>query len=114
MEAARTSETSVDYYFTRQYIPEDNSELHTRRRENLKSHERCKITKQVEPDVFCLGVYGISAHARNLTPCYPQHFTQEVRIYPFLLSISTPIYAFITERMRKATACPYYLLHLLM
>jgi hypothetical protein len=38
MEAARTSETSVDSYFTRQYIPEDNSELHTRRRENLKSH----------------------------------------------------------------------------
>jgi hypothetical protein len=33
-----TSETSVDNYFTRQYIPEDNSELHTRRRENLKSH----------------------------------------------------------------------------
>jgi hypothetical protein len=28
MEAARTSETSVDNYFTRQYIPEDNSELH--------------------------------------------------------------------------------------
>jgi hypothetical protein len=26
-EAARTSETSVDNYFTRQYIPEDNSEL---------------------------------------------------------------------------------------
>jgi hypothetical protein len=38
MEAARSSETSVDNYFTRQYIPEDNSELHTRRRENLKSH----------------------------------------------------------------------------
>jgi hypothetical protein len=38
MEAARTSETSGDNYFTRQYIPEDNSELHTRRRENLKSH----------------------------------------------------------------------------
>jgi hypothetical protein len=38
MEAARTSETSVDNYFIRQYIPEDNSELHTRRRENLKSH----------------------------------------------------------------------------
>jgi hypothetical protein len=29
MEAARTSETSVDNYFTRQYIPEDKSELHT-------------------------------------------------------------------------------------
>jgi hypothetical protein len=26
-DAARTSETSVDNYFTRQYIPEDNSEL---------------------------------------------------------------------------------------
>jgi hypothetical protein len=38
MEAARISETSVDNYFTRQYIPEENSELHTRRRENLKSH----------------------------------------------------------------------------
>jgi hypothetical protein len=38
MEAARTSETSVDNYFTRQYIPEDKSGLHTRRRENFKSH----------------------------------------------------------------------------
>jgi hypothetical protein len=38
MEAVRTSETSVDNHFTRQYIPEDNSEHHTRRRENLKSH----------------------------------------------------------------------------
>jgi hypothetical protein len=28
MEAARTSETLVDNYFTPQYIPEDNSELH--------------------------------------------------------------------------------------
>jgi hypothetical protein len=38
MEAARTSETSVDIQLrTRQYIPED-SELHTRCRENLKSH----------------------------------------------------------------------------
>jgi hypothetical protein len=38
MEAVRTSETSVDNNFTRQYNPEDNSEHHTRRRENLKSH----------------------------------------------------------------------------
>jgi hypothetical protein len=38
MEAARTYETSVENYFTRQYIAEDNSERHTRRRENLKSH----------------------------------------------------------------------------
>jgi hypothetical protein len=27
MEAVRTSETSVDNYFTRQYIPEDNSNI---------------------------------------------------------------------------------------
>jgi hypothetical protein len=38
MEAVRTSETLVDNYFTRQYIPEDNSEHHTRRRENFKCH----------------------------------------------------------------------------
>jgi hypothetical protein len=38
IEAALTSETSVDIQLrTRQYIPED-SELHTRRRENSKSH----------------------------------------------------------------------------
>jgi hypothetical protein len=38
MEAARTSETSVDIQLrTRQYNPED-SELHTRRRETLNSH----------------------------------------------------------------------------
>jgi hypothetical protein len=45
MEAARTSETSVDNYFTRQYIPEDKSELHTHCRENLKSHKTSSIEK---------------------------------------------------------------------
>jgi hypothetical protein len=38
MAAVCTSETSVDNHFTRQYNPEDSSEHHTRRRENLKSH----------------------------------------------------------------------------
>jgi hypothetical protein len=39
MVAARTSETSVDIQFrTWKYIPED-SELHTRRRYNLKCHK---------------------------------------------------------------------------
>jgi hypothetical protein len=38
MEAARTSETLVNFYQTTlRYNPED-SHLHTRRRENLKSH----------------------------------------------------------------------------
>jgi hypothetical protein len=46
MEAVRTSETSVDNHFTRQYIPEDNSEHHTRRCENLKSHE-ANIIEQI-------------------------------------------------------------------
>jgi hypothetical protein len=47
MEAARTSETSVDNYFTRQYIPEDKSELHTCRRENLKSHNQYKVCQKI-------------------------------------------------------------------
>jgi hypothetical protein len=44
MEAVRTSEASVDIQLrTRQYIPED-SELHSRCRENLKSHNLKVIT----------------------------------------------------------------------
>jgi hypothetical protein len=39
MEAASTSEMSVNFYqITQRNNPED-SHLHTRRRENLKSHE---------------------------------------------------------------------------
>jgi hypothetical protein len=41
-----TSETSVDNHFTRQYNPEDSSEHHTRRRENLKSHIIILVTPQ--------------------------------------------------------------------
>jgi hypothetical protein len=48
MEAVRTSETSVhSNETTRRYIPED-SKLHTRRRENLKSHtQQFCFTKSV-------------------------------------------------------------------
>jgi hypothetical protein len=43
MKAVRTSETSVNIYLTtRQYIQEE-SKLHTRRRENLKSHKTITI-----------------------------------------------------------------------
>jgi hypothetical protein len=45
MEAVRTSETSVDNHFTRQYNPKDSSEHHTRRRENLKSHKDTDYVK---------------------------------------------------------------------
>jgi hypothetical protein len=45
MEAARTSETSVDIQLrTRQYTPED-SELHTSRSENLKSHDERQVSR---------------------------------------------------------------------
>jgi hypothetical protein len=44
MEAVRTSETSVDNHFTWQYNPEDSSEHHTCRRENLKSHFHTDVT----------------------------------------------------------------------
>jgi hypothetical protein len=43
MEAVRTSETSVDNNFTRQYMPEDNTEHHTSHRENLKSHHGASL-----------------------------------------------------------------------
>jgi hypothetical protein len=60
-EAARTSETSVDNYFTRQYIQEDNSELHTRRRENLKSHIRDlpKGTRATEKNLSGKSAFGL-------------------------------------------------------
>jgi hypothetical protein len=42
MEAARTSETSVDNYeyFTQQYIPEDNSELNIKMDFTVRERER--------------------------------------------------------------------------
>jgi hypothetical protein len=44
MEAARTSEMLVNFYWTtRRYNPEDNH-LHTHRHENLKSHKKWKFT----------------------------------------------------------------------
>jgi hypothetical protein len=57
MEAVRTSETSVDNHFTRQYIPEDNYEHYTRRRENLKSHifRPIPVTFMNENIPFCDG-----------------------------------------------------------
>jgi hypothetical protein len=62
MEAARTSETSVDNYFTRQYIPEDKSELHTRLRENLKSH----MNKTGLVKLLCRGNSSAEELALNL------------------------------------------------
>jgi hypothetical protein len=41
-------ETLVENHFTWQYIPEDNSEHHTRRHENLKSHELYPLYKDTD------------------------------------------------------------------
>jgi hypothetical protein len=50
LEAVRTSETSVNFNVTaRRYIPED-SELHNRRRENLKSHISFCVKLVTEPE----------------------------------------------------------------
>jgi hypothetical protein len=47
MEAVRTSEKSVYNHFTRHYIPEDNSEHHTRHHENLKSHIKDSLYEEI-------------------------------------------------------------------
>jgi hypothetical protein len=65
MEAVRASETPVNIYLTtQQCIPED-AKLHTRRRENLKSHtdhycvsaryqgQRLQTRESLGEDIFC-------------------------------------------------------------
>jgi hypothetical protein len=59
MEAARTSETSVDNYFTRQYISEHKSEHHTRRRENLKSHKVVLVCQMVLIDGSICAMHSV-------------------------------------------------------
>jgi hypothetical protein len=73
MTAARTSETSVDKYFTRQYILEDNSELHTRHRENLKSR------------IVHSSYYQVVIHESFLDlQCFKPaaHFTKYTKVFP--------------------------------
>jgi hypothetical protein len=57
MEAVTTSETSVYSETTRRYIPA-RSPLHTRRRENLKSHENiiCIHTRLLNFFFFFFGM----------------------------------------------------------
>jgi hypothetical protein len=68
MEAARTSETSVDIQLrTRQYIPED-SELHTRRRDNLKISRKMIVecfrrTKYLQPTAAFISQQAYSLYA---------------------------------------------------
>jgi hypothetical protein len=76
MEAARTSETSVDNYFTRQYIPKDKSELHTRRRENLKSHMDIYVCRGRGSSVSIVSGYGLNDLAIGVrTPAGAKDFS---------------------------------------
>jgi ATP:corrinoid adenosyltransferase len=97
MEAVRTSETSVDNHFTRQYNPEDNSEHHTRRRENLKSHihsvnNKVNIAGQVlhhtETSIFFLNsvTYTLHLNLLNMNVRYIHGIFVPSRTYlPFLV-----------------------------
>jgi hypothetical protein len=52
MEAASTSETSVCFYQTTRSNNPDDSHLHTRRREDLKSHYMYSGTEYSLPGLF--------------------------------------------------------------
>jgi hypothetical protein len=70
MEAARTSETPVDNYFTRQYIPEDKSELHARLRENLKSHKFLFVfIVKLVPDISSVNSCEFLLRMTAVHPC---------------------------------------------
>jgi hypothetical protein len=76
MEAVRTSETSVDNYFTRQYNPEDSSEHHTRRRQNLKSHmksKNCAYQKRIDKSAFLDRYFAGLFLSYHLTVCFGVH-----------------------------------------
>jgi hypothetical protein len=56
MEAVRTSETSVDNHFTRQYIPEDNSE------------QKRWIMDITVPFLLCSGMAGVAVWVKTVSP----------------------------------------------
>jgi hypothetical protein len=74
LEAVRTSETLVDNHFTRQYNPEDSSERHTLRRENLKSHNTSNVIYVsfifAYSDRLILTLCVISSGQSGVTPKY--------------------------------------------
>jgi hypothetical protein len=96
MELVRTSETSVDNHFTRQYNPEDNSEHHTRRRENLKSHN-------VAPSVAMRAIYmtavtlRITTRLRSEYSCSDSKTALRIKYYGLKYRIPTrgPLVSFV-------------------
>jgi hypothetical protein len=67
----RTASIIRDDHFTRQYIPEGNSEYHTRRRENLKSHLKTVVRgvkfKTYDDEITAVRTYLHEQEARNGT-----------------------------------------------
>jgi hypothetical protein len=79
MEAVRTSETSVDNHFTRQYIPEDNSEHQdwfklTKNSSPDQSGEFIKISYEYGSNNLCLRSSHISALS-YVARCIVSHST---------------------------------------
>jgi hypothetical protein len=74
MEAASTSETSVNFYqTTRPNNPED-SHLHTRRRKNLKSHKYPYSTIRIlSMTLFSGTLISIHTHRKNLISTADNH-----------------------------------------
>jgi hypothetical protein len=56
MEATSTSETSVNFYQTTRRNNSEDSHLHTRRRENLKSHTDTENLRRYSPDTMSLSL----------------------------------------------------------
>jgi hypothetical protein len=77
---------SVDNYFTRQNIPEDKSELHTRRREHLKS-------------LLILEMFGRRSH-RVAEACCTTGRTFQETLLPFhrVIKLQTPKHSFTCRR----------------
>jgi hypothetical protein len=111
MEAARTSETSVDNNFTRQYIPEDKSELHTRRRENLKSHSIKLFSRQFlnfirySPDTDSLSLGWSIMITASDSGCSGYNHSPEDPCFIFLLIIGLMLKANISNCVYTVLCC---------
>jgi hypothetical protein len=101
MEVVRTSETSVDNHFTRQYIPEDNSEHHTRRRENLKSHKvvRSLSKSPLQMLIQILGLAILSVLYANDVPNFVKGFSISNDFILFTQNTAVSFMSVGTERM---------------
>jgi hypothetical protein len=77
MEAVRTSETSVDNYFTRQYIPEDKSELS--KRASVQNTLRTTVCDSKMIAIFMLFTTKISDLV-NLITLSPNFLRKKLRI----------------------------------